>query len=99
MTGLTLPIYDYGRNDGQVVIGGFVYRGSRITCLRGRYIFADYNATKVWSFLPSGGQATAVLDHSAQLNITQVSSFGEDAAGELYVTILEPGAVYRIDPG
>jgi hypothetical protein len=39
-----------------------------------------------------------VLDHSAQLNIPGISSFGEDAAGELYVTILDPGAVYRIDP-
>jgi glucose/arabinose dehydrogenase len=99
MTGLTLPVYDYGRDAGQVVIGGFVYRGSKISCLRGRYLFADYNSGGFWSFLLSSGQATGLLDHTNQINMREISSFGEDAAGEIYVTVLDPGVVYRLDPG
>jgi glucose/arabinose dehydrogenase len=98
MTGLTLPVYDYGRDQGQTVVGGYVYRGSNIPCFRGRYIFADWNQNGLWSFVLSGGQATNFLDHTALVPMRTLSSFGEDLAGELYVTFLTPGQVYRIDP-
>ena len=47
---LTDPIFDYGRSDGQVVTGGFVYRGSALgAAYRGRYFFADFGSRRVWS--------------------------------------------------
>lgn len=98
------PIYVYnhgsGPSEGLSVTGGFVYRGSRIPSLKGRYIFADYQNPRIWSFEPKDGKATAFTDHTSQLQpkggrINLISSFGEDADGELYLTDLS-GAVYRI---
>ena len=91
MTGLTLPVYDYGRDQGQTVVGGFVYRGSNIPCLRGRYIFADWNQPGLWTFVLANGQVTGMLDHTAVLNNQRtLSSFGEDLAGELYSRCSNP---------
>ena len=36
------PAYDYPHSVGQTVIGGYVYRGSKVKALRGIYVFADY---------------------------------------------------------
>ena len=72
--------------------GGFVYRGS-IASLRGRYVFGDFCRGVISSFLPVAGAATDVKSHG--LTVSQLASFGEDAAGELYAVSLA-GNVYRI---
>ena len=98
-TGLTLPILDYHRDGGAcAVTGGYVYRGSAIPDLEGRYLYADYCLPWVRSFVVSGGQAQDEQDHQDDLGpINDIASFGEDGQGELYVVSLG-GAVYRLVP-
>jgi glucose/arabinose dehydrogenase len=89
---LVKPVFVYGRGDGYSVTGGFVYRGSAIPSLRGRYIFGDYGSGRIWTLQLSNGQAAVQRE---AIVVPQLSSFGEDARGELYATSLG-GRVYRI---
>jgi hypothetical protein len=79
-----------------------VYRGSRIPSLQGKYIFADFGSGRIFMTNPdgSGGRqdVTALFDPAGALTITNPSSFGEDAAGELYIVDYNDGEVYRIIP-
>jgi glucose/arabinose dehydrogenase len=87
--GLTLPITQYEHDRGRCsVIGGYVYRGSALRQLSGTYLFGDYCSGEIFG-LRRGVQSLLLETHLA------IASFGEDAAGELYVLDLG-GAVYRI---
>ena len=95
-TGLVLPISDYGHDSGCSVTGGYVYRGAAAPALAGRYFFGDYCDGWVWSFRVENGSPVDLIDHAPAFGtIPQISSFGEDAAGELYVLSLS-GMVYRV---
>ena len=96
-TGLTPPVLDYDHGDGCSVIGGYVYRGAAIPSLRGRYFYADYCGGWVRSFLLQGGTAAERRDWPTLRPGGLVTSFGEDAAGELYV-MNSSGKVFRIAP-
>ena len=94
--GLTDPVTDYSTGKGCAVTGGYVYRGTRFTELVGGYLFADYCGGQIW-----GLDAAAAADGSAKHRLLlrtglALSSFGEDEAGELYVTDLAGGGVYRV---
>jgi glucose/arabinose dehydrogenase len=89
---LTWPVSQYGRNVGYSVTGGYVYRGAAIPSLRGFYIFADFSG-RVWAKRGPGANRFSLRGANGQL--AEISSFGEDAAGELYVVSLG-GSVYRI---
>lgn len=97
----TNPLQEYRHTLGILaVIGGYVYRGSKVPDLKGAYLFADFGG-KVWS-LPTGGSAATPTDLTETLlgdvgPDRSVSSLGEDAAGELYLVLLR-GDVYRVDP-
>jgi glucose/arabinose dehydrogenase len=95
-TGLTLPIYAYSHSEGCSVTGGAVYRGTRIPAIAGHYFFADYCEGWIRSFKYDNG---AISDRRQWQvgNVGQVLSFGEDAAGELYV-LSDNGSVYGIEP-
>jgi len=83
MTGLTMPIVEYPHTDGEAVMGGFVYRGTAISGLSGAYIFGDYISGTMWKLVESPpGTWTRTTLLSTGRNI---SSFGQDTAGELYV--------------
>ncbi|WP_083748607.1 sorbosone dehydrogenase family protein [Pelomonas sp. KK5] len=87
--GLTGPVYDYGRDMGGTVIGGFVYRGPSIADADGRYFFGDYVANKVWSFaVGAGGALSDLRDDTAALlggtGLSGLDAFGEDSQGRLY---------------
>jgi glucose/arabinose dehydrogenase len=88
---LVKPVFVYGRGDGYSVTGGFVYRGSAIPSLRGQYIFGDYGSGRIWTLQLVNGRATV---QRQAFTVPQLSSFGEDAKGELYATSLA-GRVYR----
>jgi glucose/arabinose dehydrogenase len=95
-TGITLPVLDYDHSEGCAVMGGNVYRGSAIPALRGTYFYADLCGGWVRSFRWVGGAATDQKDYPGLIpGGEQPNSFGEDAAGELYLTT-EAGNVYRI---
>jgi len=96
-TGLELPLVEYMHASGACSItGGYVYRGARVPALAGHYLYADYCAAFVRSFQLVGGAATNASDWSIRLSPGgSVSSFGEDARGDVYIMSLA-GAVYRI---
>jgi glucose/arabinose dehydrogenase len=82
-TGLTLPVAEYSREFGCSVVGGYVYRGAQEPALAGVYLFADYCSGLVWGLgRDEGGNWTVSAPLETGLRI---SSFGEDADGELYV--------------
>ena len=91
---LVFPVHEYGRSGGNcTVVGGYVYRGRARPAERGRYVFGDYCTGIVWSFRIKSGAATSV--RREPFRISSLSSFGEDAAGELYAVSLD-GTIYRI---
>lgn len=95
-SGLSLPVYEYDHDEGCSVTGGYVYRGAALPQLAGRYFFGDYCTGLVRSFRYEGGAAVDVQDHTTDLGaIGGLSSFGEDADGELYLVDIE-GIVYRL---
>ena len=91
------PILEYSHNDGRCSIsGGYVYRGTKIENLYGAYIYSDFCDGKIRGTLISAdGTAGAEVDFG--LEAGNVTGFGEDNAGELYVLSLNQG-VLRIDP-
>lgn len=97
---LTGPIHDYGRASGASVTGGYVYRGSRQPSRRGRYYFADFISGRVWSFIISGGAAQNLFEHTGEFGgpgvLGNISGFGEDAAGELYILNYTAGTIVAI---
>jgi glucose/arabinose dehydrogenase len=90
------PVYEYPTGEGGTcaIVGGYLYRGS-IEGLRGRYLFSDNCGGRVFA-LTRTAAGPRVKDLG--LDASGISSFGEDARGEVYVLSLN-GGVYRIAPG
>ena len=102
--GLVLPAFEYehGANNanGCSITGGYVYRGSALPELAGRYLYSDYCGGYLKSFLAGSGGASSISE-ARDWNITgagQVVSFGRDGAGELYL-VSANGRIYRIVRG
>jgi glucose/arabinose dehydrogenase len=87
--GLTEPLFDYGRDVGGTVIGGYVYHGVD-TSLDGRYVFGDFVNGRIWSY---GGGTTMELD--SPFAGFQLTSFGEGGDGSLYAVGLN-GNIYLL---
>ncbi len=87
------PIYEYDHSRGCSVTGGYVYRGESLPEWYGIYVFGDFCSGKIWGLLPdgAGGWQSSEL-FSTGLNI---SSFGEDVFGELYM-VSHNGTLYRL---
>jgi glucose/arabinose dehydrogenase len=102
--GFTPPIHDYPRDIGRSVTGGYVYRGSAIPSLQGTYVFGDFSLARVWSFKYNGTTLSEFIERTNELDppgpetLGNVASFGEDAAGELYI-VTYGGTIYRIIEG
>jgi hypothetical protein len=75
------------------VIGGYRYRGSANPALQGAYFYGDECSGRIWRATGSGTSWSTVEALDTTENF---SSFGEDEAGELYVTDISGGAVYRL---
>jgi len=102
---LTDPIAEYGRNDGASITGGYVYRGRNLGApYLGRYFYADFITGRVWSLaltIDESGNASASdrIEHTAELGggsvLGNVSSFGLDADGELFI-VNYSGSILRV---
>ena len=97
-TGLALPVIEYDHGDGCSVTGGFVYRGNALPELQGHYFYSDFCSGFVRSFRLAGAAAVEERSRPELEPGGSVTSFGEDAEGELYLLIRE-GSVHRIAPG
>jgi uncharacterized repeat protein (TIGR03806 family) len=86
------PLAVYGRNEGNSITGGYVYRGASLPLLQGIYLFADFSTGNVWGLrlAAEGGWERRLLLESGM----PISSFGEDASGEVYVCSFD-GGLYR----
>ena len=100
---LTLPVHEYGRDNGSCsVTGGYVYRGP-IETIFGHYFFADFCSNGVFSFVWDGAGGVSQLTNRTQElappgGFRSITSFGEDGAGELYIVQFGDagGEVFRI---
>jgi Ca2+-binding RTX toxin-like protein len=94
------PVFDYNRQVGSSITGGNVYHGPAAG-LQGAYFFADFISARVFTLRMVNGVAEDPIERTAQIAGTvlqQISSFGTDNSGNLYVVSLT-GAIYRLDPG
>jgi glucose/arabinose dehydrogenase len=90
------PVFEYGHDEGQSVVGGHLYRGNAIPALRGAFLFADAYTSRIRAIVVEGSRT---VQHRALIDVPGgvLSSFAEGADGEVYVLSLG-GGVYRIDP-
>lgn len=93
-TGRVVPTVEYSHGDGCSITGGFVYRGRRMPDLVGHYFYADYCSGWIRSFKYEGGTVSAHREWRG-IAAGQVTSFGLDAAGEMYVCASD-GTVHRL---
>lgn len=93
-SGLKLPIWEYGRNEGISITGGFVYRGPTLPGLTGKYIYADYGTRKIW--------ALDVTNMNRPVNTEllepdfNVASFGVDDKNEIFLCAFD-GRIYKLE--
>jgi hypothetical protein len=91
------PVVDYGRDMGLSITGGYVYRGKLQEALKGIYVYADYGTGRIWGldydYKEKKLKSVELLGHFPRATI---SSFGEDAAGELYACGHRVGTIYRV---
>jgi len=92
----TPPVFEYAHRGGRcAVIGGYVYRGTRIPGLDGVYLYGDLCDGRVRALTPRKGGVAPGPDLG--LRVAALASFGEDAGGELYLLSLFRG-VFRLEP-
>ena len=100
------PVYSYPSTEGRAVTGGGVYRGTGLGgAFVGRYLFGDFETSRVWSLrfvVDAAGRVTVsdLIEHTDALGQAArfPASFGTDANGEWYV-VSYTGAIYRlVDP-
>ena len=93
--GLTLPLWEYGHDGGRCAItGGFIYRGTSLPGLSGKFVYADFCTGEIWAL------ATAVSGPPRNTHLvdahTSISSFGEDGNQELYVCDYGGGRILKL---
>jgi glucose/arabinose dehydrogenase len=91
---LVLPVIEYDHDSGCSVTGGYVYRGSMSPRLNGMYIYGDYCSGKIWGATRNADGSVTTRD---LLDVSfNISTFGEDVNGEVYVGGYSNGTLYRI---
>lgn len=90
----TLPVAEYSHAEGCSITGGAVYRGS-LPAWQGLYLYADFCSGNIWGLLPRENAWETRLLFTTSFNI---SAFGQDEAGELYLADYNTGRIYRLTP-
>jgi glucose/arabinose dehydrogenase len=93
--GAVEPILTYGRDRGCSITGGYVVRGPELASLNGRYLYGDFCAGELRSFIPAGDSARD--DRALGLTVPMLSSFATDRGGGIYATSLD-GPVFQLVP-
>lgn len=86
------PILQYGHARGNSVTGGYVYRGGAVPELKGKYVYADFGSGTVWTATRDGNtwKSSKLMDTGHN-----ISTFGENEAGELYLADYGSGDLYQ----
>ncbi|MFT5583943.1 MAG: glucose/arabinose dehydrogenase [Cognaticolwellia sp.] len=91
------PIYEYGHEEGQSITGGYAVRSPSLPELQGLYIFGDFVRGRIWAIeLPTDRSPVQAPPRALGRWPVLISSFGQDAAGELYVLDYGQGRILRI---
>ena len=93
-TGLTMPVWEYGRDIGKSITGGFIYRGSQVPSLYGKYIYGDFESGTAWA-LEYNGVDTPINSELFQVGPWSITSFGVDKDNELYICSYN-GKIFRV---
>ena len=91
---LVFPIVTYSHSKGCSITGGYVYRGASVPPARGRYFYGDYCSGTIWSLHASGGKLRSGPRRES-MHVSSLSSWGEDARGELYAVSLD-GDIFKL---
>ncbi len=92
---LVEPVAEYSHDEGCSITCGFVYRGERIPAATGHYFYGDYCSGLVWAVELQNRRVSR--PRAFTFEVPGLSSFGEDAGGELYLVSIR-GDVFRLDP-
>lgn len=93
VTEMVEPLYEYNHSLGVAIIGGFVYRGSVLTGLTGKYVYGDWGSGRIWALTFSGETTT---NNTELVDTTlQLLSFGVDSNNELYICATD-GNIYKL---
>ncbi len=90
------PVVVYPHSQGCSVTGGFAYRGKDLPAVRGRYFYGDFCTGTIWSFRIKNGKATTL--RTEPFRVGQLTSFGEDGRGELYL-VSRGGTIFKLVAG
>lgn len=100
MSGFVPALHEYDHGSGCSITGGYVYRGDDIANLQGHYFYADYCRSHILSFRKQGDDTVEHTNWTTTMpgapSLQNVSSFGQDADGELYVASHNNGRIYKI---
>lgn len=97
-TTFSMPLYEYSHEKGRCsIIGGYLYRGQAISSLAGTYVYGDFCSGEIFALQNPPRDQPLGEAHMILKTSLHISSFGEDAAGELYV-LDHNGGVYRLSP-
>jgi glucose/arabinose dehydrogenase len=88
------PVTEYSHSLGCSVTGGYVYRGSEYTDMEGIYFYGDFCSGRIWGLKRRKGNWYSQMLSDTSHNI---STFGEDEAGNLYLANLVTGTIYKIE--
>lgn len=97
-SGFVAPVFEYDHGAGRSVTGGYVYRGSQYPGLQGYYVLGDFATGDFWAIRPDGGGGwqSFALGTFAAFGGNDLSTFGEDQAGELYAANRDAGTIYQV---
>lgn len=97
-SGLTDPIFEYGRELGSSVTGGVTYTGQRLAGLQGRYVFGDYLSGNLWALkLSADGLRAHDVRRLGSWRINPVA-FARSSEGEIVIVSFVSGVLFRLDP-
>ncbi|HVJ60543.1 MAG TPA: glucose dehydrogenase, partial [Burkholderiaceae bacterium] len=95
--GFTLPAIEYDHGEGCSITGGYVYRGTALPELQGRYLYSDFCGGFLRSLRYDGGAVVERVEWIPS-GIGNIQSFGQDGAGNLYL-LLRTGRIMRVERG
>jgi glucose/arabinose dehydrogenase len=97
-TPLSPPVAEYEHPTGVAVTGGFVYRGSAIPGLVGRYVFGDYSSGFIWHIPTDTAPTLMITPAMGWDSNTNIASFAEDLNGELFMVNVRDGTIHKLVP-
>ena len=95
---LTEPVIDFGRSDANAIIGGYVYHGTRLPELEGRYLAGDWGSRKIWAITLDEANMRATATELTLFDPGSLGTFGQDKNGEIFLaSVGTSGPLYTLE--